>query len=63
MSEEEKEELYYFCFGEYGKFEKCEMCKLREQCKEVTTDLQEGLYYRYKGKYKGRGKRRKRDKI
>jgi len=59
----EDEELYYYCFGEYGKYKRCENCSLREQCERITRELQEGLYYRYKGKYKGRGKYRKRDRI
>jgi len=61
-SEGNRKESSYFCFGEYGNSERCKTCKLRLACKQFTQEMKESLYYRYKSKYRGRGKFRRRDK-
>lgn len=50
------------CFGEYGSRIYCSTCKFRLACKNFTKQKRESLYRRYKGKHKGRGKFRKRDR-
>ena len=52
------------CFGEFGKRTRCDTCKFRLTCKELTENKCSKKEYnmRYKGKYIERGKYRKRDK-
>jgi len=59
--EEIEDENDYSCFGEYSSTSKCLNCSLRYRCKRFT-EAERVVAIRYKGKYKGRGKERKRDK-
>ena len=59
---EEKEDFNFACFGEYGRHWRCKDCKLRLACEQFTKEQEKSLYLRYKGKYKGRGKYRRKDR-
>lgn len=56
--EEEKDEV---CFGEYGQFEYCHECYLRDRCKKFT-EAERNVAIRYQGKYTGKGKEKRKDK-
>lgn len=51
------------CFGSYKGTIDCGSCRYREECLEISKDILRGKTQkiRYGGKYKGRGKERKRD--
>jgi len=59
---EEEESFNFACFGEYGRHWRCKDCKLRLACEQFTKEQEKSLYFRYKGKYKGRGKYRRKDR-
>lgn len=61
MGSEEDLENEKSCFGEFNKHEECANCFLREKCKRFTN-AERQVSIRYKGKYKGRGKERRKDK-
>jgi len=49
------------CFGNYGVYSRCEKCRFRQVCKRFTFNEKE-TSIRNGGKYKGRGKERRRPK-
>ena len=59
---EEEENFNFVCFGEYGRHWRCKNCRLRLACEQFTKEQEKNLYLRYKGKYKGRGKFRRKDR-
>jgi len=58
MLEEENEGI---CFGEYGEYEECSSCHLKEACEKFTKAEKE-VSIRYQGKYTGKGKEKRKDK-
>lgn len=50
------------CWGEYRKHTECRHCTLRERCRRFQAAVERGTSLRYRGKYKGRGKEKRRDK-
>lgn len=49
------------CFGEYGRTPYCKDCPVAKRCKRFT-DAEKEVSLRYGGKYKGRGKEKRRDR-
>lgn len=49
------------CFGEYDQWPECAECILRKRCKKFT-EAERQVSIRYKGKYTGRGKEKRRER-
>lgn len=50
------------CFGEYGEYEECQLCDLKEVCKKFK-EREKNISIRYKSKYTGKGKEKRRDRF
>lgn len=62
LEKEKKEDNNSFsCFGEYGLHSFCQSCKNARACKYFSEELKDSSCRRYKSKYRGRGKWRRRD--
>jgi len=48
------------CFGEYGEWQHCPHCGVKDKCKRFT-EAEKKVAIRQKGKYSGRGKEIRRD--
>ncbi len=49
------------CFGEYGRHPQCKECGIKRRCQRFTK-AEKNISIRYKGKYTGRGKEKRRDR-
>lgn len=65
-TKEENLDIPLRCLGSYSSKEECKKCPSSEECERITSSLQskfyrKGKHFRITGKYKERGKWKKRD--
>lgn len=58
---DELERMNGECFGEFGKYSECTSCPFKRQCKRFT-ESEKTQSIRITGKYKARGKEKKKDR-